>query len=288
MKKFPMFIASFLVLCITSFGQIVKSKVIDNGGSGPYKALAATEESLPDFVVYRPEYIQKAVKREGHLPVLVWANGGCMNSSIHHERLLTEVASHGYIIVAIGALQMTVEERTHEHTPDDELLKALNWISAQAKTKGSDYYRKVDLNKVAAGGQSCGGAQTFRVADDSRIKTYMIVNAGMGDMTMAGASTKSLENLHGDILYIIGGESDVAYENAILDYDRINHVPVAFANHESAGHGGTFAEEYGGSFARMALDWLDWQFKREDNSAIFLDNDLSGYPGWTMKAKNFK
>jgi hypothetical protein len=51
----------------------------------------------------------------------------------------------------------------------------------------------------------------------------------MGDMTMAGASTKSLENLHGDIIYITGGESDVAYANASLDYERIDNVPVVFA-----------------------------------------------------------
>lgn len=277
-----------LAFCALSFGQITKSKIVDNGGSGPFKAIAATEKSIPDFVVYRPENIEKAVNEEGKLPILVWANGGCMNSSIHHEKLLTEVASHGYIIVAIGTLQMTVEERIHEHTPDDELLKALNWISDQAKTKGSDYYKNVDLSKIAAGGQSCGGAQTLRVADDSRIKTYMIFNAGMGDMTMAGASTKSLENLHGKIIYIIGGESDIAYANAIIDYDRIDHVPVVFANHKTAGHGGTFAEEHGGSFAKMALDWLDWQFKGKDNAAIFLENDLSKYPGWTMKNKNSK
>lgn len=247
-----------------------------------------TEKSLPDFVVYRPENIKQAVKEEGKLPILIWANGGCMNSSIHHERLLTEVASHGYIIVAIGALQLTVEERRHEHTPDDELLKALNWISEQAKIKGSDYYKNVDVDKIAAGGQSCGGAQVFRVADDNQIKTYIIVNTGMGDMTMAGASTESLENLHGDIIYIIGGESDVAYANAILDYERMDNVPVVFANHETAWHGGTFAEQYGGSFAKMALEWLDWQFKEIENPDVFLRKDLSKYPGWTMEVKNFE
>jgi predicted acyl esterase len=271
-----------------SFSQIIKEKLIDNGSSGPYKSIAVTEKSLPDFVVYRPKDIKKAVKSEGKLPVIVWANGGCMNSSIHHEKLLSEVASHGYIIVAIGELQMTVEERINKHTPDDELLKALDWISKQAITKGSNYYQNVDLGKIAAGGQSCGGAQVFRVANDNRIKTYMIFNAGMGNMTMAGASTNSLKNLRGKIIYIIGGESDVAYQNAIIDNDKINNAPVVFANHITAGHGGTFANEYGGSFGQMAIDWLDWQFKGKDNSAIFLKNDLSKYPGWSMKAKNFQ
>jgi hypothetical protein len=250
--------------------------------------LAVKENSFPDFVIYRPENIMKAVKKEGKLPVIVWANGGCMNSSIHHERLLSEVASHGYIIVAIGKLQMTVEERIHEQTPDKELLKALDWIAKQSRTKGTDYFNNVDLSNIAAGGQPCEGAQVLGVADDSRIKPYMIVNAGMGNMTMAGASAKSLGNLHGEIIYIIGGESDVAYENAILDFKRIDNVPVTFANHKTAGHGGTFDEKFGGSFAKMMLNWLDWQFKDKDNADVFLKCDLSKYIGWTVQSKNFK
>ncbi len=272
---------------IASSGQAIKTKIIDDGGSGLYPALALSEKSLPNFVVYRPKNISNAVENEGKLPIVAWANGGCMNSSIHHERLLSEVASHGYIIIAIGELQMTVEERKHEHTPDDEMLKAMDWISREAEIKGSDYYNHVDLEKIAVAGMSCGGAQTLRIADDSRIKTYMIFNAGMGDMTMAGASEASLNSLHGNIIYIVGGETDIAYKNALLDFERINHVPIAFANHKNAGHGGTFAEEYGGSFARMALDWLDWQFKEKDGSHIFISGKLENYPEWTMKAKNF-
>lgn len=269
------------------YAQVTKTKVIDNGGSGNYTSIAVTEKSLPDFVVYRPENIQKVAMQQGKLPILVWANGGCMNSSIHQERLLSELASHGYIIVAIGALQMTIEEREHEPTPEDELLKALDWIAKQARKKGSDYYNNVDLDKIAAGGHSCGGAQTLRIAYDQRIKTYLILNAGMGNMTMAGASSESLQTLHAPIIYMIGGKSDIAYENAILDYNRINHVPVAFANHTTAGHGATFSEQYGGSFAQMTIDWLDWQFKNKDNSDIFLNNDLSNYLGWSIKAKGF-
>ncbi len=287
MKKRHFGLIALLLLSTISYGQVIKSKIVDNGGSGQYKAIAATEKSLADFVVYRPQNIAEAVKNEGKLPVLVWANGGCMNSSIHHEKLLTELASNGYIIVAIGELQMTVEERVHQHTPDDELLKALDWISEQAKAKGTDYYKSIDLSKIAAGGQSCGGAQVFRVADDSRIQTYLIVNSGMGDMTMAGANSDSLKKLHGTIIYIIGGESDVAYNNAILDYERIENNPVAFANHTTAGHGGTFAAQYGGSFAKMTLDWLDWHFKGKERSALFLEKELSEYPGWTMDSKNF-
>ncbi|MBE7326225.1 alpha/beta hydrolase, partial [Nocardioides sp. Y6] len=66
--------------------------------------------TLPDFVVYRPEKLKKAVKKEGLLPLMVFANGACANTSITHERVLSEIASHGYIVVAIGALKLANDE----------------------------------------------------------------------------------------------------------------------------------------------------------------------------------
>lgn len=288
MKKNSLLILLFCLLSIYSQAQIIKYKVIDDGGSGPYKAFGVTEKTLPNFVVYRPENIKKAVKKEGKLPILVWANGGCMNSSIHHEHLLSEIASHGYIIIAIGELQMTVEERTHEHTDNEELFRAIDWIKKQAINVKSNYFKNVNINKMAAAGQSCGGAQIMRIAGNKYITNYMMFNSGMGDMTMAGASSNSLKNLNGKVIYIVGGESDVAYKNALLDYERISNVPVVLANLSEGGHGGTFGEKFGGSFAQMALDWLNWQFKRKDKSALFVDYDLSSYPGWTIKSKNFK
>ena len=79
----------------------------------------------------------------------------------------------------------------------------------------------------------------------------------------------------------------MAYPNAELDFERIDHVPVAITNLD-AGHMGTFGEKYGGSFAKMAIQWLDWQFKgKKNNAAVFLNQDLAQFPGWTVKSKNF-
>ncbi len=271
-----------------SHTQIEKLKVIDRGSSGPYKAIAVAEATLATHTVYRPEDMAAAVEKGGKLPVLVFANGGCSDTSITHERVLSEIASHGYIVIANGALQMTPGERRGRSTEATMLTDAIDWIAAQNTSKESVYYGRVDLAMIAAGGQSCGGAQVQAVAADPRIKTYMMFNSGMGEMSMAGASKESLKTLHGPIVYIVGGPSDVATANAQGDYGNISHVPVAFANLERGGHMGTFAEEFGGSFARMALKWLDWQLKgKEDNAGVFLASDLKDFPGWTMKAKNF-
>ena len=106
-------------------------------------------------------------------------------------------------------------------------------------------------------GESCGGAQVVYAATDPRVTTSILFNAGMGELTVAGADKESLRALHSWIVYIVGGPTDVANANTELDYPRIEHVPVAFTSLEQGGHMGTFAKEFGGSVARVARDWLD-------------------------------
>ena len=277
-----------------SFEQL---KVPDYGGSGRHKAVAVREKSLPDFVVYRPMNIDAAmtVGRPGmfatgqpkkeKLPVLIFCNGGCMDTSIGYENMLTDIASYGYVVVAIGELQMLAQHEKDQHTPSSMVKLALDWICDPA----SPYYNYIDTEKIAAAGHSCGGAQVLANAADPRLKTYLILNAGMGKMTMADASAKSLKNLHGPILYLVGGTSDVAWQNAQQDYKAIKRVPVVLADNTQSGHGGTYEQPNGGANARMVRAWLDWQLKgRQENERLFIGGDLTGYDGFTIKHNNYK
>ena len=113
-------------------------------------------------------------------------------------------------------------------------------------------------------------------------------NSGIGDMTMASAEVGSLQNLHAPVIYLVGGPTDIATENAKLDYQRINHVPIVFANHKTAGHSGTFEQPFGGTFSKLAIKWLDWQLKnKQSNTGLFLQSDTAGFVSWDIKAKQF-
>lgn len=266
----------------------IHQKIIDNGGSGQFKAEAVSEASLPGYVVYKPQDMVQACKHQGPLPLIVFANGGCNDTSLPFERMLNDLASHGYLVIALGEMQQQLEDRPLAKSLNDEMPAAIDWATRVSSDSRSEYYHRIDLDAIALTGMSCGGAMVMANCADPRVKTYVMFNSGMGDIEMQGASRQSLHSLHAPVLYILGGESDIAYQNALLDYERIDNVPVVFASHPTAGHGGTYHEEFGGSFARMARMWFDWQFKDYRRYLdVFLRGRLDEFPDFTVRARNF-
>lgn len=64
-----------------------------------------------------------------------------------------------------------------------------------------------------------------------------------------------LKKLHTPVIYILGGQKDIAYVNGMDDFKHIAHLP-AFAANLEVGHGGTYARPHGGDFAKVATAWL--------------------------------
>jgi hypothetical protein len=170
------------------------------------------------------------------------------------------------------------------------LLEVLDWLTEQNAAAGSEYYHCLDLDHVAAMGQSCGGAQVLGIAYDPRIKTCVMLNSGIGDMEMMGTTKEALKNLHTPMFYMIGGPGDIAYANAQKDYERIaDNIPVVMLNSKD-GHSGTYYEKYGGNYAKAVIKWLDWQLKGKiGQSALFLDDEYlkMKFPEWQGVRKNF-
>ena len=101
MKKDLFFAAAAVMALVAMPLQAQNSRIVEDGGSGPYKAIMMEEASLTTHTIFRPQDLSKFDKKN-LLPIIVWGNGGCANSPSGHINFLNEVASQGFLIVAIG------------------------------------------------------------------------------------------------------------------------------------------------------------------------------------------
>ena len=269
--------------------------IIEDGGTGPYPAVVTEAGTLPGMTIFRPRDLSP-FGADQKLPILLWGNGACANTAEEHKNFLNEIASHGYLILAIGLLdQIEVRDATsRQMTRSSQLLTALDWILAENASSESIYLGKIDASKVAAMGMSCGGLQAIEISGDPRISTTVVCNSGVlpkpSPMAAMPSLTKeALKSFHAPVLYIMGGPSDIAYKNAMDDFSRVSHVPIVMTNLD-VGHAGTYTRPHGGEFTRVALAWLDWQLKdRTEACRMFLgeDSELSRDAKWTVETKNF-
>lgn len=268
---------------------------VEDGGQGPYSAIATESAALAGMTIYQPQDLS-AFGAERKLPVLLWGNGACANTTEEHKNFLNEIASHGYIVLGIGLLS-EIEHRSdasRELTESSRMITALDWIIAENAKPDSVYSGRIDSTKVAAMGMSCGGLQAIEISSDPRITTTVVCNSGVlpapSQMAAMPKLTKDdLKKFHGPVLYIMGGPTDIAYKNALDDFSRVNHVPIAMTNLD-VGHGGTYRKPHGGEYSPVALAWLDWQLKgKQEFSSMFLVENAPSKLGeaWTIEVKNF-
>ena len=271
-----------------------KSITIEDGGQGPYKAIVTEDSSLEGMTIYRPRDLTP-FGNDNELPILLWGNGACANSTEEHKNFLNEIASHGYIVLGIGQFDQIQarDESSRKRTQSSQLLKALDWITVENGREGSSYRGKVSTSMVAAMGMSCGGLQAIEISFDPRIKTTVVCNSGILPTpstmpAMPALKKEDLKKLHGPVLYIMGGPSDIAYKNAMDDFARVDHVPIVMTNLD-VGHGGTYRRPHGGEYSPVALAWVDWHLKgKQDASKMFVgdDGELKRDAKWTIETKN--
>ena len=72
-----------------------------------------------------------------------------------------------------------------------------------------------------------------------------------------------LDQIKVPALYVLGGPTRHRHAYGLDDFNRINHVPVAFADLKGVGHGGTYMQPNGGKAADAVVAWLNWQLRRQ-------------------------
>lgn len=268
------------------------------------------QSSLPDHTEYRPKDL--AALGRNRLPIVVWANGGCADDGTAFRWFLSEISSYGFFVVANGPIgadphafddpvprpmrPVNAAQLPPPATHTSELIDAINWAIAENSRAGSALQGRLETDKIAVMGQSCGGVQAIEASRDPRVSTTMVWNSGLlpQPTRMGGGKLmdkRDLTTLHGPAAYISGDTRDVAYLNANDDFGRLTHLPVFRAFERGVPHIATYWEPNGGEFGGVAVAWLLWQLSGDRTAAKMFTGEACGLcvnPRWVVRRKNLR
>jgi len=261
------------ILAVADAQRGGKFGAASTGGSGKYKATASVEPSLARHTIYAPKSPPSGTK----LPLITWGNSACAGDGVGFAAFLTEVASHGYVIIVSGQGSSFTPKSTNKDMSD-----SINWaVKNPAAAKYS-----IDTSRIGTAGQSCGGIQALHVgASDSRVKLITLFNSG----SLNAKDTAMAKKVAVPIGYFLGGPSDIAYNNGQKDYQNLPPKIPALVASINTGHMGTYFQSNGGTYGRAAVAWFNWQFKNDSASkALFMSPaSVLTKDGWTIKHRNF-
>jgi hypothetical protein len=140
------------------------------------------------------------------LQVFLWGEGGCIGNGLQEVNMLTEVASHGFLVIASGP------PGGNAMTSSSLLVSALDYIEANAGKIGR--FATVDSAKVAVGGYSCGGLEAYYASQDERIDIIGIFDSGF-----IGKNSEQARTINKPVFYFLGGSTDIAYVNVSICCD---------------------------------------------------------------------
>jgi dienelactone hydrolase len=164
------------------------------------------------------------------MPVVVWANGGCLNVGTIMAPFLLQVASQGVVVLATGPKEDPAKGGTfgsygtYGQVQPKAMSDAIDWAE---KIASEPKWSHIDTSRIAAAGQSCGGMLAYTVENDKRVKALGIFNSGNfakdsqgnskgGDPAAKGGRLMvytDVTKFTKPVFYFLGGPKDVAYQN---------------------------------------------------------------------------
>jgi dienelactone hydrolase len=286
--------------------------------SGPLPVVVEHDARLTTHTIYRPATLGPA--KHG---VLVWGEGACVKNGLSFPEFLSEIASHGFVVIADGPPVMPQPNAARGGAPGGPaaadpgpggraqgappagagrggapvsinadgtpLIAAIDWLQREAADRSSRFYQKVETSRVAAMGMSCGGLMAYNVSHDPRVATVGIWNSGL-----LQPDEKIFAGLHSPVIIVTGGETDIAYANGKRDFETMPaRIPVFYGVYPSVGHGGTYNEDNGGAFGVAAVAWLKWQLLNDTGKAgkgYFVGDrcTLCGNAQWKVDSRSLR
>ncbi len=142
---------------------IRESDAPDSRGTGPFRPIKHEVAGLADHVIYEPADL--ATLGTLKMPVYIFGNGACSDDGSSQRQHLLEIASHGYLVIALGRIcsgagvKLAADDwwKHRDNTSYTLIGDAIDWVIAENVRPGGRYEGRIDTSRIAASGYSCGG-----------------------------------------------------------------------------------------------------------------------------------
>jgi hypothetical protein len=291
--------------------------------SGPHAVVVEHDQALPTHTVYRPATLGPSTH-----PLLVWGEGGCAKDGLMFPEFLTEIASHGFVVVADGppvggagrggpraggapapGERGDASGRRAGGAPGPRAGGApgagRQGRGGAPMTDGTALIAAIDWMAREAGDKA---SRFHQKVDITRVAAMgmscgglmsygasadpRIATVGIWNSGLIQPDEKIFAGLHSPVIIVTGGESDIAYANGKRDFETMPaRVPVFYGVYPSIGHGGTYNQDNGGAFGVAAVAWLKWQLMNVTDARTFFVGDdcrLCTDPQWQAASRSLK
>lgn len=180
----------------------------------------------PFFNVWRPTDLAAV---EGKLPIVAWNNGACSRNDRVFKALFDKWASGGYFVLSLtsggGSSSTTIADQKG----------LIDWAVQQAGMAGGPYNGKLDVDRIIAGGNSCGGITSLGLAAmDPRVKAVFVLS---GSSATGRPNMMVVNGIKVPVAYVVGGTEDIARANAEADYEAFAAgIPAMIVKRSSGDH----------------------------------------------------
>jgi dienelactone hydrolase len=241
--------------------------ITDYSSKGPF---ATKSETTSGYTIYRPD----PLGQNGFLHAPIVFGPGIGQAASTHATMLTNFASHGFVVVGTPVLNGGPGDANNLKT----MQAALDWIVKQNTTAGSIYQGKLWADHCVSMGYSVGGTSAVQMGAAAAVFTVVSIHGHTAEAA-----------LHGPMLQTTGTKDNVGLPLQQATYDK-SKVQTFLATLTNADHG--YINSNGGGEERKAIvAWMRyWIYNDTGAKNFFWGNDcvLCKAPWENPQRKNWQ
>jgi len=226
--------------------------ITDYSSKGPFEVVEEKAGANSKYVIFRP----KALGENGflHAPIIFGPGIGQTVVPIHRT-MLTNFASHGFVVVGTPVLSQGPGGAQNLQTMKD----ALTWIVQQNSAEGV-FKGKLWVDHAVSMGFSVGGTSAVQLGGESAIFTVVSIHGHTAEAA-----------LHGPMLQTTGTQDGVGMPLQKATYDK-SKVQTFMGTLTNAPHG--YIESNGGGEERKAIvAWMRYWIYSDTGARNFFFGD---------------